>query len=337
MPKERKMNVKRRILAFLLAFVMLFGLTAAVSAADTAKLTMTADYAGSRVMVTVAAENAQGMTNGQIKVSYDAENLTLVSAVKADACPLASVNTKTAGAVSMAWVGSKLQNESEELLTLVFDAKKPGEKTDVSATAVHAYASGKKMTVGGAAITLLCNPFTDIDGHWATDEILAAYHAGLFFGVSATEFGPEMSMTRGMFVTVLYRMEGSPAADASDLRYTDVAKDSYYAEAVAWADASGVVNGTGVNTFSPETKITRQEMVTMFFRYAAYKGEDVTATTSLSRFSDADEVAIWARVAMKWAVATGLIGGHSDWSIGPKEDATRAQAATVFCRYAGLS
>ncbi|MGN1307147.1 MAG: S-layer homology domain-containing protein [Faecousia sp.] len=329
--------MKRRILALLLALTMLLGMTATVMAADEATLALIADYEGGKVVVTVSAQNAAGLTNGQVKITYDAENLKLETVKAADSCPLSSVNEKTAGTVTMAWAGSKLTAEDTKLLTLVFIVKSVSAAAEVKASATQAYASGTKMTLSDAAVTVLVNPFTDIGGHWAESNILSAYHAGLFNGISATEFGPELSMTRAMFVTVLYRMEGAPSVDMTKLHYSDVSQDSYYAAAVVWAEQAGVANGVGGNRFSPETDITRQEMVTMFYRFANYKGQDVTATTSLSRFKDADKVADWALAAMQWAVADGLIGGHTDWTIGPEENATRAQAATVFCRYAGLS
>lgn len=330
--------MKKRMIALLLAMLMVLGMSVCtVSAKEPAQLALSAKYSGSLAVVEVAVKNAAGMTDGQIVVEYNAQELELKSAYASSACGAASVKTSVSGKVTMVWVGSKLTDAQTLLLTVEFTCKKEAV-TPVTATVNKAYASGTPLMVKGASVTLpSSNPFVDIDGHWAKNEILLAYHAGLFNGMSANEFGPEVNLTRGMFVTVLYRMDGSPEVSVGDLAFDDVKASDYYANAVVWASSNGVTNGTSETTFTPSQNITRQELVTMLYRYAQYKGEDVSAAASVNGFTDAKDISAWALSAMKWAVAEKLITGYPDGTVLPQATANRAQTAVILCRYTGLA
>ena len=171
----------------------------------------------------------------------------------------------------------------------------------------------------------------DIWYHEAVDFVV---ENGLMNGTSATTFSPEDTMTRAMLVTVLWRYEGSPKAEASD--FTDVAADAYYAQAVAWAAENGVVNGVGEGRFDPNGSITREQLATILYRYAEKKGLDVTKTTDMDIFPDEGSVSTYAVKAMSWAVAEGLITGMKEGSVhylAPQGDATRAQVATILMRF----
>lgn len=151
---------------------------------------------------------------------------------------------------------------------------------------------------------------------------------------SETEFAPEGAMTRGMLVTVLYRLEGEPSAGSA--AFSDVPADSWFAKAVAWASESGVVNGVGDGKFAPDDRITREQLATMLQRYAAYlslSGESGT----LDGFADADRVSDWAREAMQFAVANGIIGGKDHNLLDPRGNATRAEVATMLRRFVSLT
>lgn len=330
--------MKKRMIALLLAMLMILGLgTVAVSAEESAQLVLSAQYSGSHAIVEVAIENAADLTDGKLEAVYNAEELVLVSARASDASAVASVNTKTAGTVTMAWVGSKLTDEKTLMLTLEFSVKAKASAT-VSVSAPEANASGTALTVASASVTVPpYNPFVDIDGHWAEDEILLAYHAGLFKGMTDTEFVPDIEINRAMFVTVLYRLDGAPETDIDELVFEDVPAAAFCAPAVVWATQIGVTNGTSATTFDPWENITRQEMITMLYRYARYKGEDVSAAADMSSFTDAQDAGTWAADAMQWAVAEGLIIGYPDSTIRPFATATRAQAAALLCRFAGLA
>ena len=133
-------------------------------------------------------------------------------------------------------------------------------------------------------------------------------------------------------MTILYRLEGTPAVTGTTA-FTDVAAGQYYADAVAWAAQNGIVSGTSATTFSPDGVITREQMAAILYRYAQYKGYDVTAKADLSMFTDAAQVSTYATDAMAWANASGLISGTSATTLSPAGSATRAQVATILMRF----
>lgn len=205
-----------------------------------------------------------------------------------------------------------------------------------AAEAGEVYAGEEKRTVEGDTVSLEYNPFQDIENHWAKEEILKAYHGGLFQGVTGTKFVPEGKMDRAMFVTVLYRFAGSPAVESLETAFTDVDTARYYGAAVAWAVEQGVTNGVSQTQFAPHQAISRQELVTMLYRYAKATGQDVTGQADLSQFVDAGKVAGWAEAAVAWAVKEEILEGYPGSYLLPRGSATRAQAAVIFCRYGQL-
>ena len=159
---------------------------------------------------------------------------------------------------------------------------------------------------------------------------------GLFQSITETKFGPHITMTRGMLVTVLYRLEGEPAVDGQTQPFTDVDAGRYYGDAITWAANSGVVNGVTDTRFAPEAAVTREQMVTVLYRYAGLEGADVTAKADLESFPDHDQVKPYARDAFSWAVGAGIIQGNSNGGVttlSPRNSATRAQVAAVLMRY----
>lgn len=171
--------------------------------------------------------------------------------------------------------------------------------------------------------------FTDVPKNaWYYEWVERAVQAGLFSGVSETEFAPEDHMTRAMLVTVLYRMDGEPAV-TSTTPFTDVPAGQWYSDAVNWAYACGVVNGVTETRFGLEEDITRQQLTTMLYRYAQYRGEDCTSLAKLDAFADAAEVAEYALKSMQWTVANGIVSGD-DGRLLPEGKATRAQCAKMM-------
>ena len=150
-------------------------------------------------------------------------------------------------------------------------------------------------------------------------------------GTSATQFSPDGTTTRGMIVTILHRLEGEPAAAASS--FTDVAAGSYYEDAVNWAAANGIVNGVSETSFAPNTAITREQMAAILYRYAQFKGYDVSTSGSLGGYADASDISAYAATAMQWANGEGLINGVTDTTLDPQGSATRAQVATILMRF----
>lgn len=169
-------------------------------------------------------------------------------------------------------------------------------------------------------------------GIWFREAVEYAYETGLMSGVTDTSFSPDLPTSRGMIVTILYRLAGSPAAGTSG--FTDVAAGQYYAKAVAWASANGVVNGYGDGRFGPDNPITREQMAVILRGYAQLQGRDVTARADLSGYRDAGQISAYARDAVAWASARGLINGTTTTTLTPGGTATRAQAAVIlkgFC------
>lgn len=176
-------------------------------------------------------------------------------------------------------------------------------------------------------------PFTDISpSDWCYDAVRYVYQKGLMNGTSTTTFTPNNTTTRGMIVAILYRLEGSPDAGLSN--FTDVLPTAYYASAVAWASANGIVNGYSDGTFRPNNPITREQMAAFLYRYAGYKGRDISARADLNGYLDAAQIAGYAVEPIQWANAQGLINGTSSTTLSPAGNATRAQVAVILTRFA---
>ena len=177
-------------------------------------------------------------------------------------------------------------------------------------------------------------PFTDVKtGDWFYEAVQYVYDKGMMTGVSADRFAPASTTTRGMIVTILYRLENEPAVSGGSA-FTDVESGAWYADAVAWAAANDIVNGTSATTFAPNSPITREQMATMLYRFAQYKGMDVvTLQEHLTGYPDGDQVSDYAIPAMNWAVGQGLIAGMENGTLVPQGSATRAQVATILMRF----
>lgn len=174
--------------------------------------------------------------------------------------------------------------------------------------------------------------YTDVHTNdWFYEPVMYVSDQGIMTGTGAETFSPQTVTSRGMIVTILHRMEGEPAAEAAD--FSDVAAGRYYSEAIAWASAHGIVSGYGNGTFGPDAAITREQMASILYRYAEYKGADTSARDDLSDFVDADAVSPYALEVMQWAVGAGLIAGQSADTLAPKTNSTRAVAATILMRY----
>jgi len=176
-------------------------------------------------------------------------------------------------------------------------------------------------------------PFADVpSGSWYYDDIAYVYDAGLMTGLTATAFGPNLSTTRGMIVTILWRMENEPAAKHG-CPFADVRRGSYYEQAIAWASENGIVTGFDASTFAPDRAITREQLAAILFRFAAYRGMDaVTLRENLSSFQDQAAISAYAVSALNWAVGEGLMQGTGD-KLEPTGNATRAQVAAMLRRF----
>lgn len=175
--------------------------------------------------------------------------------------------------------------------------------------------------------------FTDVDENdWFYEAVKFVYETGLMRGISDKEFAPELLATRAMFVTVIHRMESEP--ESQPCPFTDVPKGSYYEKAVAWAAANGIVNGVSEDSFAPNNNITREQMATMIYRYAKYKGLDISVVekTDIASYDDYNSISQYAIEPAKYVVGTKIMIGRTETTFNPLEYTTRAEMATVLMR-----
>ncbi len=176
--------------------------------------------------------------------------------------------------------------------------------------------------------------FADVkEKDWFYGAVRYVVQKELFTGTSASTFSPNANMTRAMLVTVLYRTEGKPAVTAVN-SFTDVKSGQWYTDAIIWANEKGIVTGLGNGLFGTNDDVTREQMATILYNYAKYKGYDTAKTAELKAFSDTSAVSTWAQPAMKWTSAEGLVTGRTATTLVPKGNASRAEVATILKRFA---
>ena len=176
-------------------------------------------------------------------------------------------------------------------------------------------------------------PFVDVKtGDWFYNDVKYVYEKGMMAGTAADVFAPNATTTRAMIVTILYRLEGSPAVTGTSA-FVDVPAGQWYTDAVNWAAANQIVNGTSATTFAPNDSITREQMAAILYRYAQYKGYDVTQKADLSGYADSQQVSAYAKDALAWANAAKLINGVTDTTLAPQGNATRAQVSAILHRF----
>ena len=176
--------------------------------------------------------------------------------------------------------------------------------------------------------------FYDVSrGDWYYKAVRFVHEKGIMEGTGTHYFSPEADLSRGMLATILYRLEGSPAISGYS-GFADVADTAYYAKAVAWAKANGIVNGVTATAYEPDTAVTREELAAILCRYAAFKGKDTAISYDyLAGFSDANTSHVYARPALNWAVAYDIINGQGNGVLAPRATATRAEVAQVLMNY----
>ena len=184
------------------------------------------------------------------------------------------------------------------------------------------------------AIAAWVNPYGDVrQTDWFYDAVAFVSANGLFTGTGASVFSPDTEMTRTMLVTVLYRLEGEPRVSGTSA-FADVKDGMWYTDAVVWANANGIVTGYDNGLFGTDDSITREQMAAILYRYAQFKGYDVTASASLTAYADSMDLSDWAGAAMRWANAEELITGMTSETLVPGGSATRAQVAIILMRFA---
>jgi hypothetical protein len=170
--------------------------------------------------------------------------------------------------------------------------------------------------------------FSDIEGHWAKDYIKSAAARSLFSGIGNNKFDPNGAMTRGMLVTVLWKLAGSPSGSTSTFK--DVAKESYYSQALAWASNSGIVSGYGNGLFGAEDKLTREQMCVIFSKYLSFTGQDTSKIADALSFSDKNNISLWAAQSVNICRGLGIVNGKSGNVFDPTANTTRAECSTML-------
>ena len=263
-----------------------------------------------------------GTYNGDINVKY---TITTSYEGKGTVTPSATVDFGSKFVVSFR------PDDGWEMTSLVVDGTKysPRESfTFGSVTAshtVHVVFTEKKPVEHDCP----CDSYSDLDGSkWYHEGVDYALENGLMNGVGDGKFDPNGSLTRAMLVTILYRAEDEPGVAGERIPFADVPDGQWYTDAIIWAAGEGIVNGVSETSFAPNMPITREQIAAILYRYAG----EPSFSGSLSAFSDAQSVSAYAYDAMIWAVAEGIIGGSGN-QLTPKENATRAQIATILYRY----
>lgn len=219
--------------------------------------------------------------------------------------------------------GNQIAIEKETDTRYTF--KMPRGRISIDATFIAIEDESASQTSG--------EPFADVSSRdWFYDAVEYVYENGMMQGTSSSLFEPNGVTTRAMVVTILHRCAGETRTYKSD--FTDVASNMYYADAVAWAQANGIVNGTSATTFSPNDPITREQMATILYRYADFKDYDMTIGGMwLHKYTDADQISAFANDAMRWANENELITGDTTMSLNPQDNATRAEVAMILMRF----
>jgi hypothetical protein len=194
-----------------------------------------------------------------------------------------------------------------------------------------------KVSAGGSEPDHDCpsKNFTDFDPNaWYHEAVDYAVVNELMKDTSPTTFEPATTTTRAMIVTILWRLEGKPIVNSVN-PFDDVENGAWYTDAIVWAAANGIVEGYGNGKFGPNDEITREQLATMLYRYAMYKGYDVSAgeKTNILSYDDAFEISEWARPALQWAIAEGLVKGRTESTIVLQGKANRAETAAIFMRF----
>ena len=288
------------------------------------------------------------------KYDADIKSYTLTASIKSSGGGGGGVTTTTYTITTNAGIGGSIDsdttvsvkagenikfnikpNQGYAVEDVKVDGKSVGAVSDYEFTKVNAnhtiFATFKKIEDTNQD-SKECYYFTDVDeSEWYFEPVMMACDKGLFSGTSDTTFSPYMNTTRGMIVTILHRLEGRPKSNAANV-FTDVGADKYYTDAVAWARDNIIVSGYGNGMFGPEDSITREQMAVILMNYAKYKGYDISMKADLSKFADEESISPWAKDAISWANAEGLIQGSGS-QLMPVDNALRCQVAAILQRF----
>jgi hypothetical protein len=277
-------------------------------------------------------------TNARMSVSFDPTELELVNVeglTEASAYDVDEISVY-ATSVELAVASADMIPADQTVFRLAFEPKVEG-LVDVTIH-THELSDVEYWTSEGVDLVLPHNcpsaNFQDVkETDWFHEAVDFVVEKGWMNGLNSTKFGPNDTMNRAQFVTVLYRMEGEPAVTNTGI-FEDIANDQYYTNAVYWAKEVGITTGATENEFEPYGLLSRSQLVTFMYRYAKYKGYDVSAKADLSGFADAGKIQDYALTPWSWSVANGLVNGYNATTLAPMDLTNRSQAAAIFQRFA---
>lgn len=358
MLKEKRIG--RLVLGLLLAMVL-----AVPALADGASISISAPETlpavGETFTVTVEIRGNPGLCAAQFTLAFDETVLSCESAEAGEvlAGALAVANPTADEGAIFAAASTTPARQDGAIAVFTFKVRRAGEAAFALKDSVFRNEKGEVLQVSAAGTEGPAQPeqpeapgaerpetgetapgkgatFTDVPTtHWGYEMIERAAALGYINGVGDGRFDPDRALTRAEFVTMLWRMAGKPVPEAGG-GFLDVSADDWYYNAVSWAFGAGVVNGASPDTFDPDGKITRQEVVTILFRYSGGQSgaELMFASAYESQYSDSGEIAAWAKNAVYWAIYNGVINGTDGHTVSPAGTATRAQVAAILVRYA---
>lgn len=338
--------MRKKLIAALLACMLMMSCMLTVGAAGTDNaIRGTATAENGTITVTLYASGVHGAASGKFSVKYGG-GLKLSDSRSTQT--LSDINAKEEGIVRYTWTGTPVK-EDVKLLTLTFTGAEVGYYT-FQITEVKAY-DAKYQAIPEAkdfdvSVRAACDgkncpsaKFVDVDQKaWYHDSVDYVVVRGIMVGMSDTVFAPSKPMTRGMLVKVLGAMEGIDVKQYATSSFTDVKPGVWYAPYVEWAYQNNLVRGYGTQRFGPNDPISREQTVTILYRYWQFKGNQWTVDASVfNTFQDAKRVSGWAVEALQWATAYNLMNGRSAGVLAPWDNCKRAEIAKLIMMFEALS
>ncbi len=337
----------KRIISCLLILVLMAAAIPASAAETSARMVLDAPFGvyGEELAVEIRVDELSECAIFGLVLQYDATVLELTDFVEGISGEYTYPEQSQNGQFGVVWVDGTVENPVSGNVvfgTLKFKLLKNVNSTTLKVGKAEGATGEEKLIeidYEDTVIPLYENhPFTDVGNDWFRESVLFAYNNDLMNGMDEKKFEPQTTCTRAMLVTILYRNAGEPFVIAAS-PFTDL-KQNWYQNPINWAFEYEIVNGMTATTFAPDETVTREQIATILYRYAKYDKANVSQKKSLSSFSDGDKVSDWAKEAMEWAYASGLINGNSingTVLLDPQGAATRAQIATILMRYVKMT
>lgn len=349
--------------------LMLFLISAHAEGERVVYIENSTDASAKTVTINIGISEQSAVCGGKFDVVYDNTLLTPKSYLVAESVEdyTAIVNLNYAdNAIRFSFAGTEEMKESGTIIQIVFDIIKDADfeteikidnlkladtdankieaisenatvnyKQEVKQVVVRSQSSGKKSNPTTAKEDTIKNIFSDInESDWFYDFVISAYESGLMQGMSENSFEPSSKLTRAMFITVMHRMGDLPKVKKQS-NFTDVDDGAWYADAIAWGYENKIISGISETEFDPNDNITREQIATILYRYAKYKGmnvNNIASAADITAYPDAVQISDWAINAMRYCISKKIITGDDTGNIFPQNYASRAEMATMVVR-----